>query len=117
MRQTNYKMFCPECRNYWEDSQEQEKCPYCKSNEVISTPYIYCDCGQKVYLTEESNKCNKCGLSYNYYGQKTQLSSWKFKKAKQCLIDNGIEADESEIVLQALIYILLDEESEQYFEN
>ena len=38
-------------------------------------------------------------------------------KAKQCLIDNGIEVDEAEIVLQALCYILLNEETEQYFEE
>lgn len=31
-------------------------------------------------------------------------------KAEQCLIDNGIEPDEAPIVLQALGYILLDEE-------
>lgn len=31
-------------------------------------------------------------------------------KAKQCLVDNGIEPDEAPVVLQALGYILLDEE-------
>lgn len=31
-------------------------------------------------------------------------------KAEQCLIDNGIEPDEASVVLQALGYILLDEE-------
>ena len=35
-----------------------------------------------------------------------------FDLAKQCLIDNGIEDDEAEIVLQALCYLLLDEETE-----
>ena len=38
-----------------------------------------------------------------------------FNKAKQCLIDNGIEIDEAEIVLQALCYILLNKETEQFF--
>lgn len=32
------------------------------------------------------------------------------KAAEQCLIDNGIEPDEVQNVLQALGYILLDEE-------
>ena len=32
------------------------------------------------------------------------------KAAEQCLIDNGIETDEVQNVLQALGYILLDEE-------
>ena len=40
-----------------------------------------------------------------------------FDKAKQCLIDNGIEIDEAEVVLQALCYILLNEEIEQFFEE
>lgn len=31
-------------------------------------------------------------------------------KAEQCLIDNGIEPNEAPVVLQALGYILLDEE-------
>ena len=34
----------------------------------------------------------------------------KLKKAEQCLIDNGIEPDETETVLQAIGYILLDKE-------
>lgn len=38
-----------------------------------------------------------------------------FNKAKQCLIDNGIEIDEAEVILQALCYILLNEETEQFF--
>ena len=32
------------------------------------------------------------------------------KRAEQVLIDNGIEEDEAEIVLQAIGYVLLDEE-------
>lgn len=31
-------------------------------------------------------------------------------RAKQCLIDNGVERDEAGTVLQALCYILLDTE-------
>ena len=43
------------------------------------------------------------------------ITQEKFNKAKQCLIDNGIEHDEADIVLQAICYILTDEETEQYF--
>ena len=35
------------------------------------------------------------------------------KSARQCLIDNGIETDEAETVLQALCYILLNEEIQE----
>lgn len=45
------------------------------------------------------------------------MTQEKFDKAKQCLIDNGIEVDEANIVLQALCYILMNEETEQYFED
>lgn len=34
----------------------------------------------------------------------------KIKKALECLVDNGIERDESGVVLQALGYILCNEE-------
>ena len=38
------------------------------------------------------------------------ITSNIIKAAENCLIDNGIEADEAQIVLQALGYILIDEE-------
>lgn len=34
----------------------------------------------------------------------------KIKKAIQCLVDNGIDPTEAEIVLQAIGYILMDVE-------
>ena len=45
------------------------------------------------------------------------ITKIKFDKAKQCLVDNGIETDEAETVLQALCYILCDEETEQQFHS
>ena len=39
-----------------------------------------------------------------------RITSKKIKAAENCLVDNGIEADEAQIVLQALGYILIDEE-------
>lgn len=42
------------------------------------------------------------------------MTKEQFDAATQCLIDNGIEADEAQIVLQALRYILLDEETEHF---
>lgn len=43
-----------------------------------------------------------------------EMSQEKFDKAKQCLIDNGIESDEAENVLQALCYILMGVETERF---
>lgn len=41
--------------------------------------------------------------------QEAQLQK-RIQAARNCLIDNGIEADEADNVLQALGYILLDQE-------
>ena len=38
------------------------------------------------------------------------ISKEAIKKAEQCLVDNGIEPDEVQIVLQALGYILINQE-------
>lgn len=42
--------------------------------------------------------------------RKHSINEKQLKDALQCLADNGIDKDESETVLQALCYILLDEE-------
>lgn len=39
-----------------------------------------------------------------------EITEVDIERAVQCLIDNGIEHDEAEIVLQTLGYILLDTE-------
>lgn len=62
-------------------------------------PYISC-----------SKRCPACGLSYDEALAKVVMPHNNRSKAEQCLIDNGIEPDEAPVVLQALGYILLDEE-------
>lgn len=42
------------------------------------------------------------------------LTTQKIERALTCLQDNGIDKDECPIVLQALCYILLDTEIEEY---
>ena len=39
-----------------------------------------------------------------------KITKEQIKKTEQCLVDNGIEADEASTVLQAIGYILLDTE-------
>lgn len=41
---------------------------------------------------------------------RNKIKETDIANAEQCLIDNGIEPDEAQTVLQALGYILLDEE-------
>ena len=45
------------------------------------------------------------------------MTQEQIDKAMQCLVDNGIEPDEASTVLQALCYILLDEEIEHLLEE
>ena len=40
----------------------------------------------------------------------TEITDQMIKNAEQCLLDNGIDADEVYTVLQAIGYILLDTE-------
>jgi hypothetical protein len=44
----------------------------------------------------------------------TSVTQSKFDAAKKCRADNGIEKNETDTVLQALCYILLDVETEQF---
>ena len=42
--------------------------------------------------------------------KQVSITQQKIQLAEQCLIDNGIDRDEAPVVLQALGYILLDQE-------
>lgn len=61
----------------------------------------YGSCGQH---------CPAFGLSIDEAFAKLVMPHNNRSKAEQCLIDNGIEPNEAPVVLQALGYILLDEE-------
>ena len=50
----------------------------------------------------------------DYTGGENTVTQDSFNAGVKCLIDNGIDEDEAEIVLQALCYILTGEETEQY---
>ena len=52
-------------------------------------------------------------MGYNVANE-TILNKDKIKKALKCLEDNGIERDECETVLQALCFILVDKDIEDY---
>lgn len=52
-------------------------------------------------------------MGYNIVNE-TILNKDKIKKALKCLEDNGIERDECETVLQALCFILVDKDIEDY---
>ena len=54
--------------------------------------------------------CPAFGLSIDEAFAKLVMPHNNRSKAEQCSIDNGIEPDEASVVLQALGYILLDEE-------
>lgn len=83
-------------------------------------------CSKQCYLKFKSEKHDmedKIVLMRGLENDKSTYQKWTFgitsqetvpeekiARAKQCLIDNGIEDDEAETVLQALCYILMDTE-------
>ena len=66
---------------------------------------------KKIVITDERANLQEhqsllsCTIN-NAKEKRTEIPETAISKAKQCLIDNGIEADEAETVLQALGYIL-----------
>ena len=46
-----------------------------------------------------------------------EVNNEQLADALKCLIDNGIEADEAQCVLEALCFILLDQEIDLYQDN
>lgn len=54
---------------------------------------------------QEHQSLLSCTIN-NAKEKRTEIPETAISKAKQCLIDNGIDADEAETVLQALGYIL-----------
>ena len=44
------------------------------------------------------------------YNDDVDIAEDAIMKAEKCLVDNGIDPDEAQTVLQAIGYILLDEE-------
>lgn len=63
------------------------------------------------YVSDKTGFCHK-GLFLECYS----MTKEKFDEARMCLINNGVDEDEADLVLQALCYILLDEETEEFFE-
>jgi hypothetical protein len=64
--------------------------------------------------TKEQEKKKYWMEQYDKLLISTSVTQSKFNAAKRCLADNGIEEDETDTVLQALCYILLDVETEQF---
>lgn len=79
-------------------------CTHCDVKNLLCHPNSV-DCKEEYELDKEDlYKKVQC----DFFDEK--VSGTKIEKAIQCLIDNGIEKDEAKVVLQALGYILLDEE-------
>lgn len=74
---------------------------------------------------EQSRSCHKSfqqaeiedTIDYWHSMSSYIITKQKFDAAIQILMDNGIEENEAAIVLQALCYVLVDEETEQFMEE
>lgn len=63
----------------------------------------------KLVMSQSPSMDYLCGWNQAISDMRNRIATNR-SKAEQCLIDNGIEPDEASTVLQALGYILLDEE-------
>lgn len=63
----------------------------------------------KLVMSQSPSMDYICGWNNAVSDMRNRIATNR-SKAEQCLIDNGIEPDEASVVLQALGYILLDEE-------
>lgn len=63
----------------------------------------------KLVMSQSPSMDYICGWNNAVSDMRNRIATNR-SKAEQCLIDNGIESDEAAVVLQALGYILLDEE-------
>ena len=89
-------------------------CPECgyvkfESFEDAPEPIFACvGCTEKFDVTE---------LLLSSKDDAYPVTQASFKVGVQCLIDNGINPDEAEIVLQALCYVLIGEETAQFMQQ
>ena len=63
----------------------------------------------KLVMSQSPSMDYICGWNNAVSDMRNRIATNR-SKAEQCLIDNGIEPDEAPVVLQALGYILFDEE-------
>lgn len=87
-----------------ECSKDEIDCPI---NEPLLLTHVW-DSGTKPYWT---HRIRHEGIS-SFFRRLSEDEEQKerIQKAEQCLVDNGIDPDEAQTVLQALGYILNDEE-------
>lgn len=63
----------------------------------------------KLVMSQSPSMDYLCGWNHAIDDIRNRIANNR-SEAEQCLIDNGIEPDEASVVLQALGYILFDEE-------
>lgn len=72
-----YEVYCPDCDHSEEMDEKVFTCPHCDSNNIFVSRHLICDCGEKVYLTTNTNECDECGCLYNAFGQQlADPSEW-----------------------------------------
>lgn len=87
--------------------------PHYSADDIIDEDSAATDYGIGYVYTAAEIKSGICSSEHDKRPtERTKLSEKQKADALQCLIDNGIDKDESETVLQALCYILLNTEIE-----
>lgn len=100
------------------------RCPVCGSTNLNYDAVRDCDVG--ICYPWVCEDCRSVGeewysidfdAHHNVYVADGYLVQEQVDAALQCLIDNGIDKDESATVLQALCYILMDKEIDDMLED
>lgn len=84
----------------WDTDGEEVDLP-----SVVEIPQEVCNEAISDWLSDEYGFCHTGFELHNY-----NLTEKHLNNAKRCLADNGIDLDETGVVLQALLAILLDED-------
>lgn len=77
---------------------------YGKCHKIEKAELMCTDCWKGYSITAQ------CDVEFEVHRTDVEISKNRIEDAKQVLADNGIENDETETVLQAIGYALLDAE-------
>ena len=81
---TGVEAYCTICGEEWRETEWDEPvevCPKCgaKREYLVREDFIDCpNCGNRVYLRDNTNECEDCGALYNAFGQRLRpMDEWE----------------------------------------
>ena len=79
------EFYCRDCGHEIETEHAEYECPKCGSHDVFNCRFVECSCGERVYLTHNTNFCPECEKMYNMFGQElAPVDEWDPEDAYAC---------------------------------